>query len=83
MNIPLIGNCKCCAYILKFIYGGKIFTIKREIGPKGIDIPHYMLRKPNGRIVHFKRICNILPPPFSNILFIGIIETSGNKKRRQ
>lgn len=81
MNIPLVGNCKCYAYILKLIYGGEIFTISREIGPKGNNVPHYMLRKPNGKIVHFKRIMNILPKPFSNVFFIGVIETSGSKRR--
>ncbi len=79
----MIGNCRCWAVILKFIYGGKIFTVKQELGNKAKNIPHYMLRKPDGRVVHFKRVCNILPPPFSNFLFLGVIETSGkNRKKR-
>lgn len=82
MNIPLVGNCKCYAYILYLIYGGEVFTIKQEIGPKANNIPHYMLRKPNGKVVHFKRIFNILPPPLSNLLFIGVIETRGKKRKR-
>ena len=57
-----------------------MFTICRELGPKGNNIKHYMLRKPNGRIVHFKRIMNIVPPPFQNAVFIGIIESSGRAK---
>ena len=78
----MIGNCRCWAIILKCIYGGEIFTINRELGIKGKNIPHYMLKKPNGRVVHFKRICNILPPPFQNIVFIGRIETSGSKRKK-
>lgn len=80
MKIPLIGNCYCWAYLLKLWYGGEVFSICRELGPKGQNVKHYMLKKPNGRIVHFKRMMNVFPTPFQNLIFVGIIETSGRKK---
>lgn len=46
MKIPLIGNCYCWAYILKLWYGGEVFAICRELGPKGNNVKHYMLKKP-------------------------------------
>jgi hypothetical protein len=76
-----IGNCYCWSLILKMIYGGKIFSINQELGPKGMDVKHYMLRGRDGKVRHFKRVCNILPPPFSAFLFVGKLETSGKKKR--
>lgn len=78
-----IGNCYCWALIFKLIYGGEIFSVKQEFGQKAKNVRHYLLKKPNGRIVHFKRTVNILPPPLSAFFFIGKIESREKKKRRQ
>ena len=82
MFVPLIGNCFCWAYILKFIYGGEVFSIEQEPFFKGRNIRHYMLRDKNGKIRHFKRVFNFLPPPFCNFIFIGKLEISGRKRKR-
>lgn len=83
MYLPLIGNCFCYAHIMRLIYGGEIFTVEQEPFAKGRRVKHYMLRDRNGKIRHFKRILNFLPPPFCNFLFLGKIEVSGKKKRRK
>lgn len=76
-----IGNCYCWSHILRLIYGGTIFTVSQELGPKGANVRHYMLRDRNGKVRHFKRVMNILPPPFSNLVFIGKIESSGKRRK--
>jgi len=63
------------------IYGGSIFTIKEEVGPKGRTIKHYMLRDRNGKIRHFKRVFDFLPPPLCFIIFVGKIESSGKRRK--
>jgi hypothetical protein len=78
-----IGNCFICAYVLRVIYGGEVFTMGSELGPKGRDIKHYMLRDKNGRIRHFKRKIDFLPPPLCYYCFIGKIESSGKKRKRK
>lgn len=83
MFIPLIGNCFCWAYILKFIYGGEVFSVAQEPFFKGRNVRHYMLRDRNGKIRHFKRVFNFLPPPFCNFIFIGKLEISGKRKKKR
>lgn len=83
MFVPLIGNCFCYAYLMKVIYGGQVFTVENEPFHKGRQVKHYMLRDKNGKIRHFKRIFNFLPPPFCNFIFVGKIEISGNKKNKR
>ena len=77
-----IGNCYCWAYILKLRYGGEIFTHGSELGTKGRQIEHYMLRDRNGTVRHFKRVFDFLPKPFCYYCFIGKIERSGKNKKR-
>jgi hypothetical protein len=77
-----IGNCYCWALILKIFYGGKIFTHGSEIGAKGRDIKHYMLRDKKGKIRHFKRVFDFLPKPFCFFCFFGRFESSGRKVKR-
>jgi len=78
-----VGNCYCWALILKLFYGGEIFTLGSEIGAKGHDVEHYMLRDRNGVIRHFKRVLDILPHPLHFYFFVGKIERSGKKKTKQ
>jgi len=78
-----VGNCFCWAWILKFIYGGELFTLGSEIGAKGQEVEHYMLKDKNGTIRHFKRVLNILPYPLHLYFFVGRIESSGKKRRRK
>lgn len=80
--IIFIGNCVCWSIIFKVIYGGKIKSIERELGCKPKNVKHYVLVKPAGGVVHFKRLFNILPPPLSNVLYVGKIEHSGKKKEK-
>ena len=81
-NMYFVGNCFCWALILKCIYGGELFTLGSEIGAKGQEVEHYMLRDKNGTIRHFKRVLNILPYPLHLYFFVGKIESSGKKRRR-
>jgi hypothetical protein len=83
MFVPLIGNCFCWAYILKFIYGGEVFSVSQEPFFKGRNVRHYMLRDRNGKIRHFKRVFNFLPPPFCNFIFICKLEISGKIKKKR
>lgn len=76
-----IGNCYCWSLVLKMIYGGKIFSIDGEFGPKGMNVKHYMLRGRDGRVRHFRRVFNFLPPPLSTFLFVGKIESSGKRRK--
>lgn len=41
----------------------RTFTLGSEIGAKGQEVEHYMLKDKNGTIRHFKRVLNILPYP--------------------
>ena len=66
---------------MKLFYGGKIFTLGSEIGAKGRQVEHYMLRDRNGRVRHFKRVFDFLPEPFCYYCFIGKIERSGRRKK--
>ena len=77
-----IGNCYIWAYVLKAIYGGTVFTMGSEPGPRGRDIKHYLLRDKNGKIRHFKRKFDFLPKPLCYYCFIGKIESSGRKKKK-
>lgn len=77
-----LGNCYCWALILRFRYGGEIFTLGSEIGAKGREIEHYMLRDRNGRVMHFKRVFDFLPDPLCYLCFVGRIERSGKSKRK-
>lgn len=77
-----LGNCYCWSLILRGIYGGEIFTLGQEIGPKGRAVKHYMLRDRNGKIRHFKRMFDIFPPPLCFLCFVGKIEVSGKRKRK-
>jgi len=78
-----VGNCFCWALILKLIYGGQIFTLGSEIGAKGQEVEHYMLRDRNGTIRHFRRVLNILPRPLHLYFFVGKIERSGKRKNKK
>jgi hypothetical protein len=75
-----IGNCYCWALILKFFHGGEVFTLGSEVGAKGREVEHYMLKDRNGRIRHFKRVFDFLPEPLCYFCFIGKIEKSGKNK---
>lgn len=81
MRIVLPGNCFCWAVILRCIYGGKIFTVANEPGAKGRRIRHYMLRDRTGKVRHFKRVFDPLPPPLCFFFFFGILESSGGKRK--
>ena len=78
-----VGNCFCWAWILKFIYGGELFTLGSEIGAKGQEVEHYMLRDRNGTVRHFKRVFDFLPEPLCYYCFIGKIEQSGKRKKKK
>jgi len=77
-----IGNCYCWALILKLIHGGQVFAINQELGVRGRNVKHYMLKDRNGRIRHFKRTFDFLPPPLCFLCFVGKIESSKRRKRR-
>lgn len=77
-----IGNCYCWALILKLIYGGEIFTVESELGDKGRQIRHFMLKDANGRVRHFRRVFDFLPPPLCFCCFFGKLERSGEKTTR-
>ena len=74
-----IGNCYCWALILKLFYGGEIFTVDTEIGDKGREVRHFMLKDKHDRVRHFKRVLDFLPPPLCFCCFIGKLERSGKR----
>jgi len=66
-----------------FIHGGKIMTTEYELGEQGRNIRHFVLKDRTGKLRHFRRVFDFLPPPLCYLVFIGKFETSGNKGRKR
>ena len=77
-----VGNCYCWAFILKLRYGGEIFTHGSELGAKGREVEHYMLRDRNGTVRHFKRVFDFLPSLYVTIVSLVRLNNLVKERRK-
>ena len=74
----IFGNCLFFAVWVKARYCAKLMWIRR---PNEI-CPHWYCKMPNGNIIHFKLVSDVLPFPFNYLLFKGKVAKLGKGGRR-
>ncbi len=62
------GNCFFGALWLRVCCGGRLRKLRQKDGPG-----HWVCKLPDGEIWHFRRTKDVLPRPWSYLLFRGVL----------